>query len=125
MKAQIDKLDNKKFLFALKAEVENLDINKLAIVSTSLNNSKTKLDDLNAVKLKTVPIDLKKLSHLVGNEVIKNTKFSTLKTKVNNLEKKVPDATTLTYINQYYICIKKLDKEIGDIHEKSKIPMVY
>ena len=125
MKAQIDKLDNKKFIIALKAEVENLDINKLVIVSTSLNNSKAKLDDLNVVKLKTVPIDLKKLSHIVGNEVVKNTKFSTLKTKVNNLEKKVPDATTLTYINQYYICIKKLDKEIGDIHKKSKIPMVY
>ena len=31
----------------------------------------------------------------------KNTKFNTLKTKVNNLEKKIPEATTLICINQY------------------------
>ena len=57
-------------------------------VPTSLNNLKRKVDDLNVGKLKTVPIDLKKLSGVVGNEVVKNTKFNTLKTKVNSLEKK-------------------------------------
>ena len=45
--------------------------------------------------MKTVSIDLKKLSDAVDNEVIKNTKFKTLKTKVNSSEKKIPDATTL------------------------------
>ena len=49
--------------------------------------------------MKTVPIDLKKLSDAVDNEVIKNTKFSTLKTKVNNLEKKIPDETTLIHMS--------------------------
>ena len=34
------------------------------------------------------------------NEVVENTKFNILKTKVNNLCKKIPDATTLNYINQ-------------------------
>ena len=63
-----------------------------------MNNLKTKVDDLYVGKLKTVPIDLKKLS--VDNQVVKNTKFSTLKTKVNKLNKKVPDATTLTLKNQ-------------------------
>ena len=48
-------------------------------------------------KLKTAHIDLKKLSDVVDNEVIKNTKFNTLKAKVNNFEKKIPDANT--YIN--------------------------
>ena len=38
---------------------------------------------------------------MVDNEVVKNTKFNTLKTKVINLEKKVPGATNLTHINQY------------------------
>ena len=52
-------------------------------------------------KLKTVPVDLKKLSDVVDNEVVKNAKFNTLETKVNNLEKKIPDATTLIHINQY------------------------
>ena len=34
-------------------------------------------------------------------KLLRNTKFNTLKTKVNNLDKKFPDATTLIYINQY------------------------
>ena len=46
------------------------------------------MDDLNVDKLKTVPVDLKKSSDVVDKEFVKNTNFSTLKTKVNNLEKK-------------------------------------
>ena len=47
-------------------------------VPTSLNNLKTNVDDLDVGKLRTVPEDLKKLTDLVSNEVVKNTKFSTL-----------------------------------------------
>ena len=68
---------------ALKAEVDKLEINKLVNVSTSLNNLKTKVDDLNVGKLKSVPIDLKKLSSVKDKNVVKNTKFNTLKTKLN------------------------------------------
>ena len=89
-----------KDFIALKAEVDKLEINKLVNGPTSLNNSKTKLGDLDVGKLKTVPVDLKKLSDAVDNEVVKNTKFITLKTKVSDLEKKIPDATTLIHINQ-------------------------
>ena len=64
-------------------------------VSTSLNNLKTKVDELDAGKLKTVPIDL---SDAVDNDVVKNTKLDTLKT-VYSLEKKIPDVTTLIHIN--------------------------
>ena len=85
----------------MKAKVGKLDINKLVNIPTSLNNLKATVDDLDVSKLSTVPIYLKKLSDAVGNEVGKNTKFNTLKTKVNNLDKKIPDATTLIHINQY------------------------
>ena len=61
----------------------------------------TKVDDLDVSKSKTVSVDLKKISDLVDNEVVKNTKLNTLKTKVNNLDKKIPDTTTLIHINQY------------------------
>ena len=44
---------------------------------------------------------MKKLSDGVYNEVVKSTKFNTLKTKVNNLKKTIPDATVLIHINQY------------------------
>ena len=51
--------------------------------------------------MKTVPVDWKKLRDVVDNEVVKDTKFNALKTKVNNLEKKIPDGTTLIPVNQY------------------------
>ena len=57
----------------------------MANVPASLNNLKTKIDDLDLGKFKTVPVDLK--SNLVANELVKNTKFNTLKTKSNSLEK--------------------------------------
>ena len=50
---------------------------------------------------------MRKLSDIVDNEIIKITKFNTLKTKVDNLDKKIPDTSTLVQINQY----KKTDKK--------------
>ena len=58
-----------------------------------MNNLETKVDDLDVGKLKTVPVELKKTSDVVDNEVAKNTKFNTLKTYVNNLKKTIADAT--------------------------------
>ena len=51
-----------------------------------LNNLKTKVDDLVGNKLKTVSLDLKKLSDAVGKQIVKNAKFNKLNTKVCNLE---------------------------------------
>ena len=45
---------------------------------TSLNNLKAKIDNLNVIILKTVPVELKRLSDVVDNKVVKNMKFSTL-----------------------------------------------
>ena len=50
--------------------------------------------------MKTVTVDFKKLSDVVDNKVVKNTNFNTIKAKVNNLEKKIPDAATSIHINQ-------------------------
>ena len=103
----------------MKAEVDKLDINKLVNVPISLNNLKTKVDDLDVGKLGTVPVDLKKLSDVVDNEVVENTKFNTLKTKVNTLEKKIPDATTLIHINQYSTDKQNVEKKIRDVDKKN------
>ena len=65
-----------------------------------MNIIKTKVDHLDDVKLKTVLVDFKKLSDVVDNEFVKNTKVITLKTKLNTLEKKIPDTTTFIQINQ-------------------------
>ena len=69
--------------------------------------------------MKTVPIDYKKLSDVVDNEAVKNTKFITLNTKVNNLKKKIPDATALIHINQYDTDKQTLEKKIGDVDKKN------
>ena len=77
-----------KEFIALKAEVDKPNVIKLPNVPTSLNNFKIKVDDLNVDKSTTVSVDLKIFGDAVDNEVVKNTKFNTLNTKVNNLEKK-------------------------------------
>ena len=58
----------KRDFIALKAEVDKLVNNKLVKVPTSLNDLKTKVDDLDVDKFKTVPIDLKKVSDVVSKE---------------------------------------------------------
>ena len=62
---------------------------------------------------------MKKLSDAVDNEVAKNTKFNTLKTKVNISEKKISYARTLIHINQYNTDKQNLEKKIGDVDEKT------
>ena len=99
-------------------KVHKLDINKLVTASTSLNNLKRKVDDLDAAELKTVPRDFKKLRNVVKNEVVKNTKFNTLKTKINKLDKKTPDVTTLIHINEYNTVKQSAEKNIGDVDKK-------
>ena len=65
--------------------------------------------------MKTVSVGLKKISDLLDNEVVKNTKFNALKTKVNNVEKKIPDVTNLIHINQYNTDKQNLEKKIRDV----------
>ena len=84
-------------------------------IPTSFRNLKAKVGDLDVGKLKTVPVDLKILRDVVDNEIAKNKKFKTLKTKVNNLKNKIPDATTFIHINQYNTDKQKLEKKIGNV----------
>ena len=53
---------------------------------------------------------MKKLSDVVDNEVGKSTKLKTLKTKVNSLEKRIPDPTTLIHLSQYNTDKQNLEK---------------
>ena len=55
-------------------------------VPTILNNVKANVDDLDVRKLKTVPVELKKLSDIIDKQVVQNTKFNMLKTKVNKID---------------------------------------
>ena len=93
----------------------------MVTVLTSSNNLKTKAGNLDVSKLKAVPVNLKKLSDLVANAVVKNTKFDKLKTKVNSLEKKILDPTTLIHINQYFADKQNLGKKLHDLDTKYQI----
>ena len=57
-------------------------------------------------------------------KLLKNTNFNTIKTKVNNLENKIPDATILVHINQYNTDKQNLEKEIENVGKKYKIQVV-
>ena len=50
---------------------------------------------------------------------VKNTEFNTINTKANNLEKKIPDVTTLIYLNQYNTAKEHLEKKNGDADKKN------
>ena len=50
--------------------------------------------------------------------IVKNRKFNTLKTKINKLDKKIPDATTLIQINKYNTDKKNFEKKIVDVDKK-------
>ena len=66
-----------------------------------MNNLKTKADDWDFGKLKTIPVNVKKVNDVVDNEVAKNRKFNTLKAKVKSLKKNISDVTILVHTNQY------------------------
>ena len=51
--------------------------------------------------METIPKDLKKLREVVDREVVKKKLCNTLNTKVNSLQKKIPNAFTLMQTNQY------------------------
>ena len=104
----------------MKIEVDKLDINikKLVTVPSSLNNLKTKVEDLGVDK--TFPVDLKKLRYVVSKEVVKKTVYKKLNTKVNNLENKICDASTLIQSNHYNQITKiwRKHQKFGDVENK-------
>ena len=73
--------------YAIKSELKNVagvDTSKLKAKS-DLASRKAELDKTDVDKLKTVPIDLSKLSNVVRNEVVKKTVYNKLVAKVNNI----------------------------------------
>ena len=70
----------------MKAKVDKACVDKLVNVSASLDNLKTKVG---VKKWETIFVNLKKIGDAVDKEVVKNTKFNTLKTKVNKIDKKL------------------------------------
>ena len=99
---------------------------------TNLGVLKTEVDKIDVDKLKTVPDDLAKLSN-VKNEVVKKTDFSadnyvkktkfsddinSLDDKIDKVEKKIPDVSSLETKRNVTTLIKNLDNRIDNLKIK-------
>ena len=62
-----------------------IDTSNFALKS-NLASLKAPVDKLNIYKLLPVPVDLSKLSDVAKNDVVKNTVYDKLVTKVNNID---------------------------------------
>ena len=74
--------------YATKTDLKNvshIDVSSFALKS-NLASLKTEVDKIDADKLKTVPVDLAKLSNVVKNDVIKKSEYNKLVTKVDNID---------------------------------------
>ena len=86
--------------YATKLNLKNatgVEASKLAAKS-DLASLKAKVDKIDAGKLKTVLVDLSKLSNVVNNDVVKKTMYDNLVAKVNNLI--LVDLLNMIQINQ-------------------------
>ena len=127
--------------YARKLDLKNatgVDTSKLAAKS-DLASLKAKVDKIDTVKLKAVPVDLSKLSSVVNNEVVKKTVYHKLVAKVNNIDtsgfvlktkydtdkshsekkisdadKKIPDTSWLVKKTDYNAKITEIEGKIPD-----------
>ena len=117
--------------YATKDDVKNItpvDVSSYA-TKTNLAELKTEVDKIDVDKLKTVPDDLAKLSNVVKNEVVKKTdfsadtyvtrtKFSTdtnaLDDKIEKVEKKIPDMSSLETKRNVTTLVNNLNNRIDN-----------
>ena len=121
--------------YATKVDLKNIthaDVSSFAR-KTNLSALKTEVDKIDVDKLKTVPDDLAKLSNVAKNEVVKKTdfsvdnyvlrtKFSTdtnaLDDKIDKVEEKIPDVSSLETKRNVTTLIKNLDNRIDNLKIK-------
>ena len=121
--------------YATTTDLKNIthtDVSSFAS-KTNLPALKTKGDKIDIDKLKTVPDDLAKLSNVVKNEVVKKTDFSaddyvkktkfsgdinSLDDKIDKVEKKIPDVSSLETKRNVTTLVKNLDNRIDGLKIK-------
>ena len=103
------------YSYATKTDLKNVthvDISNFALKS-NLASLKTEVHKIDVGNLKTVPVDLGKLSNVVKNEVVKKTVYNKIVTKVNNI------ATIRFVLKTKYDTDKTdLEKKICDAEKK-------
>ena len=74
--------------YATKTDLKNVthvDVSSFAS-KTNLASLETEVDKMNVDRLKTVSVDLAKLSNLVKNDVVKKTEYNKVVTKEDNVD---------------------------------------
>ena len=105
--------------YATKTDLRNVthvDVSSFAS-KKNLASLKTEVDKIDVDKLKTVQVDLAKLSDVVKYDVVEKTEYNSLKTKVDNI-----DTTNFVLKTKYEKDgsdfedkISKIDKKIPDV----------
>ena len=115
--------------YATKDDVKNithLDVSSFAS-KTNLAALKTEVDKIDVDKLKTVPVDLTKLSNFVNNDIVKktdyNTKVTSIETQIAGLTKNMvdnlADITKLKAIDTNSFVLKtKLASDVTTLENK-------
>ena len=101
--------------YATKSDLCNIshvDVSSFAL-KTNLASLKTEVDKIDIDKLKTVPIDLSKLSNVVKNDVVKKTEYDKLVAKVNGI-----DPTGFVKKTKYEQYGADLEKKMSDVDKK-------
>ena len=103
--------------YATKTDLKNVayvDVSNFTLRS-SLASLKTEVDKLDIDKLSPVPVDLRKLSDVVKNDVVKKTVCDKL---VANLNKILQDTTRFVLKTTYDTDKSDLEKKISDADKK-------
>ena len=122
-------------IYATKTDLKNIthvDVSSYTS-KTNLAALKSEVDKIEVDKLKTVPDDLAKLSNVVKNEVVKKTDFSSddyvkktkfrgdinsLDDKIDKVEKKNPDVSSLETKRNVTTLVKNLDNRTDGLKIK-------
>ena len=101
--------------YATKTDLKNVsyvDVSNFALKS-NLASLKIEVDKIDADKLKTVPVDLAKLSNVVKNDVVKKTEYNKLVTEVDNI-----DTTNFVKKTKYEKDGSDFEDKINKIYKK-------
>ena len=101
--------------YATKTDLKNpteTDTSNLAAKS-DLDSLKAEIDKEDVDKLKTVPVDVSKLSNVINNDVVKKTMYNKLVAKVNSI-----DASWFVLKTKYDTDKSDLEKQIIDADKK-------
>ena len=110
--------------YATKQDLKNISHADFSSFTTKKNlaSLKTEVDKIDVDKLKTVPVDLAKLSNVVKNDVVKKTEYNKSVTKVDNID-------TTNFVlktkdekdgSDFEDKLSKIDKKIPDVSDMVK-----